>query len=307
MTTILLGPQRFHTTAGAAVRSLDTRGRVATVTAGWRDREGDDTELDTVMEGRSLNLRLYARLMDALDTDPVFSAAALAHRDAVDEASGIYSVRLQRALDTVYAVQRRAARPDIADSALADGIRGLRAVDEWYLDVVAQLRLELEAAAPPQDSEVVQRHRGEVAADLGECDVIAVAGGHVGILVRCLRLFDVSVPDDLPLVAWSAGAMAMTERVVLYNDKGPQGLRGAEVWDHGLGRVRGVVALPHARRRLRLDDPDTVRVLVGRFAGSACLLLDDGVSVRLAEDGQLPHGARVLTDHGTVGTVGGLP
>ena len=85
--------------------------------------------------------------------------------------------------------------------------------------------------------------------------MLAVAGGHVGILLRCLRLFAVVPRPELPVVAWSAGAMAMTERVVLYNDRGPQGVQGAEVWDRGTGRVRDVVAMPHARRRLRLDDP----------------------------------------------------
>jgi hypothetical protein len=36
-------------------------------------------------------------------------------------------------------------------------------------------------------------------------------------------------------------------------------------------------------------------------------LLDDGVRIELAPDGSLPEGARVLSDYGTVGTVGGLP
>ena len=89
-----------------------------------------------------------------------------------------------------------------------------------------------------------------------------MAGGHVGILIRCLRLFAVGPPPELPVVAWSAGAMALTERVVLYNDRGPQGVQGAEVWDRGAGRVRDVVAMPHARRRLRLDDPVHAKVFV---------------------------------------------
>jgi hypothetical protein len=102
----------------------------------------------------------------------------------------------------------------------------------------------------------------------------------------------------MPVVAWSAGAMAMTERVVLYNDNGPQGVQGAEVWDRGIGRVRDVVAMPHARRRLHLDDPVHARVFVRRFAPAACLLLDDGTSVEIEPDGSVPDGARVLTEVG---------
>ncbi len=307
MTTVLLGPQRFLTTAGTVVRSLQADGPIATVTAGWRDREGDDAELDEVMDGRTRNLGLYRRLLDVLEADTDFSAAALAHREAMDELAGVYSVRLQRALDSVYAVQRRLVREDMADAALADGVRVVRSIDDWYLDLVDQLYVELEAAAPVSESEPIQRHRAEISELLGGAAALAIAGGHVGVLLRCLKLFGVNPRPELPVVGWSAGAMALTERIVLYNDSGPQGVRGAEIWDRGLGRAPRVVALPHARRRLRMDDAMLLRVLVRRFADASCLLLDNGSRVDVGPDGELPTGARVLSDYGTVGTVGGLP
>jgi hypothetical protein len=186
MTTILLGPQRFLTTAGTAVRSLQVDGPVATVTAGWQEREDEDAELDEVLDGRSRNLGLFGRLTDVLDTDARFAAAALAHRDAMDELTGIYSLRLQRTLDSVYAVQRRTVRDDIADAALADGVRAVRAVDAWYLETVDQLYGELEMASPLAESEPVQRHRAEVAEVLGSAGALAIAGGHVGVLLRSL-------------------------------------------------------------------------------------------------------------------------
>jgi hypothetical protein len=301
MRTFLLGPQRFLTTAGTVVRTVAPEGPVATVTAGWQDRESADDELHEVMGGRSRNLGLYRRLTDVLESDDHFAEQALAHRDAMDELAGIYSVRLQRALESVYAVARRPARPDIADSAFADAVRGVRDIDAWYLRSVDQLYGELESAAAPESSESISRHRAEVAEVLRDAAVLAVAGGHVGILLRCLRLFD-AVPRDLPVVAWSAGAMAMTERVVLYNDVGPQGVQGAEVWDRGAGRVRDVVAMPHARRRLDLDDPVHTRTLVRRFAPAACLLLDEGTQVEIGDDGGVPDDARVLTETGAAST-----
>ena len=85
------------------------------------------------------------------------------------------------------------------------------------------------------------------------------------------------------------------------------GVVGSEVWDRGLRRAPGIVAMPHARRRLRIDDPLVLRVLVRRFAGARCLLLDDGARVDLGPQGELPDGARVISDYGTIGTVGGLP
>ena len=91
-----------------------------------------------------------------------------------------------------------------------------------------------------------------------------------------------AIPDELPVVAWSAGAMVLTERVVLFGDFGPEGASEAEVYDRGLGRVPGVVALPHARRRLRLDDHDRCAAMARRFVDRHCLLLDDGTALDFA-------------------------
>ena len=193
MKTVLLGPQRFRTTVGAVIRTVAPEGTVATVTAGWRDRESDTDELDATLEGRGRHLNLYGRLADVLDSDQRFAAAALAYRDAVDELAGIYSLRLQRALDSVYTVQRRTVRTDLAALALADGVRVVQSIDQWYLDAVDQLHGEFWAAAPPEESEPIQRHRAEVAEAIGQASAIAIAGGHVGQLLRCLKLFEVNL------------------------------------------------------------------------------------------------------------------
>ena len=42
---VLLGPQREQRTVADAVRGLGVEGPVATVTAGWEEREAEDTEL----------------------------------------------------------------------------------------------------------------------------------------------------------------------------------------------------------------------------------------------------------------------
>ena len=90
----------------------------------------------------------------------------------------------------MYAVARRPARQDIADAAFADAVRDVRDIDAWYLRTVDQLYGELEAAAlPSTPASRCSRHRAEVAELLADAAVLAVAGGHVGILLRCLRLF----------------------------------------------------------------------------------------------------------------------
>jgi hypothetical protein len=319
MRTIFLGPQRFMTTAGTALRSLGVDGPVATITAGWEEREDVVDELDSVLGGNTRHLRLYHRTFDVIGKDPAFASAALTFRDRHDALLSLYRLRLQNALDGVYAVQRRTrdsettvrseagargealARGDAsAYGALGDAIEVVRHVDAWYAGQLKALYADFDEASPIDASGVIGWHRGELGALLGECAALVVTGGHVGTLLRALRLFAIRIPDDLPVIAWSAGAMALTERVVLFHDFGPEGAQEAEVFDRGLGRVRGVVALPHARRRLRLEDRDRCAVMARRFTDQHCVLLDDGTALEFGSGGELPSGARILGIDGAI-------
>ena len=78
MRITVLGPQRWPT-LDAVVRSLDVAGPVATVTAGWQEREPDDAELDGLLGGRGINLGLHARWQDVLERDPEYAAAEREH------------------------------------------------------------------------------------------------------------------------------------------------------------------------------------------------------------------------------------
>ena len=78
MRIVLLGPQRRPTLEGVA-RSLGLSGPglagpVATITAGWQEREPDDALLADLLEGRAVNLALYRRWLDVRDRDPEYSA-----------------------------------------------------------------------------------------------------------------------------------------------------------------------------------------------------------------------------------------
>jgi hypothetical protein len=128
---------------------------------------------------------------------------------------------------------------------------------------------------------------------------LAVAGGHVGVLGHVLRLFGVGRPPTV--VCWSAGAMAMTDRVLLYHDRAANGPSPAEFADVGLGWIPGAVLLPHARRRLRVDDAARMAELAVRAAPARCVILDDGVRLDLGQDGALPPDALVVQPDGQLG------
>ena len=300
MTVILLGPQRFRPSVRNTVRSLDVKGAVATVTAGWREREADDSELDELLDGRSLNLGLYARRQDVMARDPEFAEAARGRSEVLKELHSVYVLRLDHATAAVAELVVRDIHARVAASALDDAIAAVRDIDERHLELVAEVHADFYEQMQPHERESIAEHRATVAALLSRCSAVTIAGGHVGALLWCLNLFNVApVLRDLPVVAWSAGAMAVTDRVVLFNDNAPDGRAYSEVYDAGLGLCHGVVALPHARRRLRLEDPVRVLVLARRFAPSQCVVFDDGARVDCVEGG-CPPGTRVLTQDGRV-------
>jgi len=111
----------------------------------------------------------------------------------------------------------------------------------------------------------------------------------VEILLNRLRLFGIGdLAASMPVIAWSAVAMALSERVVLFHDHPVHGPNNAEGADSGLGLFTGVVPLPHARQRLNLDDTGRVGVLARRCAPARCVTLDPGAVVAW-RDGAIVH------------------
>ena len=88
-----------------------------------------------------------------------------------------------------------------------------------------------------------------------------------------------------PVFAWSAGAMALGERIVLFHDTPPQGAGNAEVLETGLGLCRGVAAAAARAAAARLDDPRARRRSSrGASRRLVCVALDDGAAA-LERDG----------------------
>jgi hypothetical protein len=298
----LLGPQRYEPIVGRVADELGMHGPVATINAGWQEREPDDAELDGLLGGRSRNLHLYGRWLDVAQRDPELAAADTRRRETMDEISAVYLVRLHRALQSLGELQARTGDPAVLEAAIDDAIGAVARLDAWHLDRLAEVHAAFAEANRPAERPVLVHHRREVASILEASAGVAIAGGHVAVLLHLLRLFDVAaVLRDRPVVAWSAGAMALTDVVVLFHDHAVHGTRAAEVFDRGLGMVPNVVVLPHAQRRLDLADRRRMSVLARRFAPASCVLLDDGTDVRLAADRGLPgEGIRLVSAEGEV-------
>ena len=302
MRVTLLGPQR-RPTLDTAAASLQVEGPVATITAGWQEREPDDGELGKLLGSRDVNLRLYRRWLDVQERDPQFAAGERQLAGVLEELQDMYLLRLDHALEAVYAVQRRSGPGQLRADVLAEAVDTVRELDAAHLRRVGAVRGEFYQGLRPHDRPVIAGHRAEVAGLLAGAAGVAVAGGHVGVLADTLHLFNIAASLRSPVIAWSAGAMALTDRIVLFNDRAPQGPGHPEVYGSGLSVLRDVVALPHASARLRLGDTPRMAVFARRFGPACCVLLESGTRMDTDTDGGCPPGTRVLAADGRVTTV----
>lgn len=297
---VLLGAQRFQPTLAAAVKEAGVHGRIAVVTAGWQEREDEDEELAKHLDGRTINLMLYRRGEQLFREDAEFAKAHKDRQSVLRSLQDVYRLRLEHAL---------AAEREVRDSKQPESIRteveqacidAIRDLDAWHLYQCARVRAEFNEKWKPLHRPAIARHRGELIEELSDCGALAVAGGHVAVLVNRLLLFGLeSLVGGRTLFAWSAGAMAISQRVVLFHDDPPQGRGASEVLDAGLGLVPNLVVFPEPERRLKLDDTENVRLLARRFAPSKCIafparssvVLENGRVTRATGIVQLSHGA----------------
>jgi hypothetical protein len=306
---VLLGPQRDRQTVAAAVADLGVAGPLAIVTAGWEERDAEDTELREHLGQPVAALGLWPRAEQVFHADPEVRALLYERYDRLRALQELYRLRLGPELAACRALYAR-TDPEAPDALhgpeIEHAIEGVRRLDAHHLERTQELDLEIFGRIDAAKRPSLARHRAEIARALRRAEALLIAGGHVGILLNRLRLFGVlEMASELPIVAWSGGAMVLTERIVLFHDSPPQGPGDAEVYARGAGLVRGVVPLPHAVQRLKLDDPARVALFARRFAPDLCAALDAGERLDGTQAGDawtLADGARRLSPDGRVTT-----
>jgi hypothetical protein len=300
---VLLGPQRFEPTLAATLDSLGCGEPLAVVSAGWQEREEETEELRAHVGRELVNLRLYHRTEEVVAEDEALGGALRQRQEQMQRVQELYRSRLALGLQAVRELLDYPGSNRFVEAHRRAAIRAVRTLDRQHLVQVRRIHEEFDERWKPLERDSVRRHREQIAESLGTCAAVVISGGHVAVLINRIRLFALGkFACAAPVVAWSAGAMAVTERIVLFHDSPPQGPGDPEVLDWGLGICTGVVALPHASRRLRLDDPLRVSILSRRFAPSLCVPFDAGA--RLDWDGQnwIPSsGTRVLGRRGALG------
>lgn len=302
-TVTLLGPQRLHPMVKQEIDALGLDGPVAAVTAGWQEREGEIEYLREHLERPVIKLGLYERAEQVAEEDPDLAVAHRARQDRLRAMQRLYRYRLQFALEPARELLRREGPADLLEPERRAAIKALRDLDRTHLERIRGVHHDYDREHRPMERPVVVRHRREIAEILEECVALTVAGGHVAVLLNRMRAFGLGeLIGEKPVFAWSAGAMALSDHVVLFHDSPPQGPGNPEILDFGLGLVPGLVVLPHAQKRLNLLDPARVSILARRFAPAACVPFDD-LEPSVVWDGkafQWGEGSRRLAEDGLV-------
>jgi hypothetical protein len=278
---LVLGPQARHPNLREALRDAGIAGALVAVTAGWQEREGELEPLEEHLGQRVQDLRLYARTESVLAQHAALHAAYRQRQADLRELQDAYRLRLDHAKAAARETLALTLDTPLTRWARRDAIAALRRLDAAHLAMIARIHERFANDWQHVLVPLLAPHREELQRLVGQVAAVCIAGGHVAVLLNRLRLFGVA--DWLhgrTVVAWSAGAMCLTDRVVLFHDHPPQGAGNAEVFEAGLGLVRNTVLLPGASTRLALADTVRVSLLARRFAPADCLAFDEGGVLR---------------------------
>ncbi len=281
----VIGPQRHLPNLAETLDMLSVDGPVCSVTAGWQEREGELEDLIGHIGRPCQDLGLYQAVNDAFSADPRLFHAHRARQDKLRLLQSLYRKRLNHAAAAAAEMLAADGDAQIVQRERRAAINTLRTLDRQHLRHIKDVHATFDQSWDPARHPTLAPVRERLAADVDRAQAVLVAGGHVSTLINRLRLFGLGeVIARKPIVAWSAGAMALSRRIVLFHDSPPQGAGHAEVLDAGLDLLPALLPLPHARERLHLDDPERVALMARRFGPDPAITLDPGSRI-LGDEG----------------------
>ena len=274
----LLGSQKIDFDFARVLKKLGVKKHVALITAGWQEREVDDSLLVAELKARgitAMNLRLHFRSEDVFKMDEELAAAYSARQNRLRDLQNFYRVRLDYTGEAARAISVRHVDAELLEQESRVSVEQFRHIDRDHVERCRAIHVEFDERVRMKERRVVSRHIAELQKLLESAEAVVIAGGHVASLLNRLKLFDIaSIAGARHIVAWGAGAMALTERIVLFHDFPPYGSVIAQVLDSGLALAPGIVVLPDPRRRIRVDDREGIARFAQRMAPATCVALD---------------------------------
>lgn len=278
----MLGPQSPTPNLKQVIDELNIVGPIVSITAGWRDYEGELEDLEADIGQPVEDLRIYHRTEDIFKQEPELLALHRERQDKLLELQRLYQIRLNPTVSAARTILEETGSSSMLLLEQRAAVSQLRALDRHHLRRIATIHREFNARRAEISIPAAAEHLDFVHQKVSQAGLVLIAGGHVAVLLNRIRLFRLeSLLAEKPIVAWSAGAMVLGERIVLFHDNAPQGKRNAEVLEAGLGIVKNLIPLPHARHRLDWSRRTRMALFSRRFALSRCCTLDNGSLIRI--------------------------
>ncbi len=296
---LFLGPQRPTPNLGEALARIPGDGPIVTITAGWRIDEGETDALHAVVGPDALHLPLYRWFEACMEEMPDVRDRYRERQRQLRRAKALYRVRLHRALEAVRTLIEGNDEGDpLVEQQLAWAVDDVRRIDRQFIDHSKSIFASFPDVARPWELPRVRKHRLQSAAALSSARAVLLAGGHVAVLRNRLLFFGVHQQifqawlQDTAVIAWGAGAMVLTDPIVLFYDDPPDGPSHPEILDAGLALVQDTLVLPDAAKRLRLGDRMRVRLMAERFSPHRCIAMENGAFLERVDGSWVQHGAR---------------
>ena len=283
---VLLGPQRPTRNITEAVANAGLpEGPLAVISAAWQEAEGDIDDVRELVDRPLEDLRLYRRAEEVESRDPTLAAATRRRQERLIAQQRIYRLRLKQLSIAARQTLRAEGEHDMLVAEQRHAIAQLRALDRHHLHRTESIWSEFLDRYNPEAHSLLAEQAVEIGEAIGRCAGILITGGNVAILLNRLRLFGLDrYLRTNPIIAWSAGAMVLAERIVLFHERSPEGRRDAEVFGAGCRIVPGYVLLPDAKHRLRSNETTRVGLMSRRFSPDVCLALDNGAELHVDAD-----------------------
>ncbi len=284
---VLLGPQTPRPNLASALDHVSFDGPVVSITAGWRDSEGEIEDIRADIGRPVHDLGLYHSAEKAFENEPELLELQRERQDKLMALQKLYRIRLEPTIAAARQLLRTKGDAELLRLEQRAAITQLRALDRHHLRRIAAIHQDFAQRRQRMDLPAATARREAIWQQVQGAGLVLIAGGHVAVLLNRIRLFRLeALLEGKPIIAWSAGAMVLGDRIVLFHDNAPQGRRNAEVLDAGLGIVPKLIPLPHARTRLDWSIPTRMALFARRFAPSRCCTLDYGSMIRI-EDGTI--------------------
>ncbi len=273
---LLTGPQHAQPRLREALRSWNISGKIGLVSAGWEEDEFDDAWVRDAVDNAVVNSHLYEFGEQLFVEDPEIIHLLRRRQDELRKLREVNKIQLDHLLATARELLRREFAGEEVLAETDTTFRQIREVDALYIDHVHDVIRKYDKQIEPTSRATVLNYRQRVLEQLDGCQALFVAGGHIGVLLNRLNLSRLLRHLQIPVIAWSGGAMAMGDKIVFYHHFIPHSSGDAELSRHGMRWFHSLLLFPSASQRLNLASRVEIALLARRFNEDFCYAMDEG-------------------------------